>query len=602
MAQKLDVFKGKITSKSTPKEIDKTLTDLKAYLEKYEEADAAKVVEELKSGSSKGSHQDKILSKQFIKLYSKRTETLEDIAKSIKRMQEDLVDEQDTSIKKRGVVGTAKSKVVNGLKSSKSAVSTVADKAKSGFDMLGGLMSKLMDLKNLLPMILGGITSMISGALSGIASFLFGKLFKVIGWIGKVPLKIAGWLIKKIGKVGLAVAKMAFKAVKFIGGMIFKVGAKIAKFAVKGLGKLGDMLGNAWRKIKAKVKSAVNPKSKVSADAKAKADAKSKTGKQGKVASSNTKNQVQKAAKTKGNEKGWLEKGKEAIESVKKKIIPSLEKTGSKGIAKAVGKALGKVASKAFPIIGWGLLAYDAYSAAKKSDSLTSFGVNLLDEASGGLISMALGNTDGKSAGQYIESLIEGGIITDSNANNTSNSNSYSATAAVGASSVAGGVLNSPLMSMTNGALNSKDSSSVTVDEVQSVDNKGNPLGTAYDQFYNEYHNHKSFSYYNDKILKGEMTVQEAISALGSPVSPMVNSSTTIVNRKSEELKLVKDAAVAEAVSISSAMDKTVVSGVSGMMTGVAQTVTNVNMNVGNMDPNRAITLNGNKAQGDYQG
>lgn len=597
MARKLDVFKGKITSKSTPKEIDKTLTDLKAYLEKYEETDAAKVVDELKSGSSKGSHQDKILSKQFIKLYSKRTETLESIAKSIKKMQEDLVDEQDTSIKKRGIVGTAKSKVVGGLKATKNAISTVADKAKSGFDMLGGLMSKLMNLKNLLPMILGGITSMIAGALSGIASFLFGKLFKVIGWIGKVPLKIAGWLIKKVGKVGLAVVKMAFKAVKFIGGMIFKVGSKIAKFALKGLAKLGDMLGNAWRKIKAKVKSAISPKSK--ADPKAKAKAEAKTGKQ---ASNNTKNQVQKAAKSKGNEKGWLQKGKEAIESVKKKIIPSLEKTGSKGIAKAVGKALGKVASKAFPIIGWGLLAYDAYSAAKKSDSLTSFGVNLLDEASGGLISMALGNTDGKSAGQYIESLIEGGISTDANANNTSNSSSYSATAAVGASSVAGGVLNSPLMSMTNGALTSKDSSGVTVGEVQSVDNKGNPLGPAYDQFYNEYHNHKIFSYYNDKILKGEMTVQEAISALGSPVSPMVNSSTTIVNRKTEELKMVKDAAVAEAVTISSAMDKTVVSGVSGMMTGVAQTVTNVHMNVGNMDPNRAITLNGNKAQGDYQG
>lgn len=597
MARKLDVFKGKITSKSTPKEIDKTLADLKAYLEKYEEKDAAKVVDELKSGSSKGSHQDKILSKQFIKLYSKRTETLENIAKSIKKMQEDLVDEQDTSIKKRGIIGTAKSKVVGGLKATKNAISTVADKAKSGFDMLGGLMSKLMDLKNLLPMILGGITSMIAGALSGIASFLFGKLFKVIGWIGKIPLKIAGWLIKKVGKVGLTVVKMAFKAVKFIGGMIFKVGSKIAKFALKGLAKLGDMLGNAWRKIKAKVKSAISPKSK--ADPKAKADAKSKTGKQ---ASNNTKNQVQKAAKSKGNEKGWLQKGKEAIESVKKKIIPSLEKTGSKGIAKAVGKALGKVASKAFPIIGWGLLAYDAYSAAKKSDSLTSFGVNLLDEASGGLISMALGNTDGKSAGQYIESLIEGGISTDANANNTSNNSSYSATAAVSASSVAGGVLNSPLMSMTNGALTSKDSSGVTVGEVQSVDNKGNPLGPAYDQFYNEYHNHKSFSYYNDKILKGEMTVQEAISALGSPVSPMVNSSTTIVNRKTEELKMVKDAAVAEAVTISSAMDKTVVSGVSGMMTGVAQTVTNVHMNVGNMDPNRAITLNGNKAQGDYQG
>ena len=598
MAQKLDTFKGKITSKSSPKEINKTLTELQAYLEKYEEKDAAKVVDELKSGSSKGSHQDKILSKQFIKLYARRTDTLERIAKSIKRMQEDLIDEQDTSIKKRGIVGKAKSKLVGGLQATKNAISTVKDKAKSGFDMLQSMMSNMLNLKNLLPMILGGITSMIAGVVGGLVSKLVSKVLKVVGWIGKLPFKIAGWLIKKVAKVGVAVGKMAFKAVKFIGGMIFKVGSKIAKFALKGLAKLGDMLGDAWRKIKAKVKSAVSPKSKASADAKAK-EAKTKTGKQ---ASNNTKSQVQKAAKSKGNEKGWLQKGKEAIESVKKKIIPSLEKTGSKGIAKAVSGALGKVASKAFPIIGWGLLAYDAYSAAKKSDSLTSFGVNLLDEASGGLISLALGNTDGKSAGQYIESLIEGGISTDSNANNTSNSSSYSATAAVGASSVASGVLNSPLMSMTNSALTKPDSSGVTVGEVQMLDNKGNPLGPMYDRFYNEYHNHKSFSYYNNKIMKGEMTVQEAINALGSPVSPMVNSSTTIVNRKSEELRIVKESAVAEAVKISSMMDKTVISGVSGMVSGVAQSVTEVNMNVGDTDPNRAITLNGNKAAGGYQG
>lgn len=598
MAQKLDTFKGKITSKSSPKEINKTLTELQAYLEKYEEKDAAKVVDELKSGSSKGSHQDKILSKQFIKLYARRTDTLERIAKSIKRMQEDLIDEQDTSIKKRGIVGKAKSKLVGGLQATKNAISTVKDKAKSGFDMLQSMMSNMLNLKNLLPMILGGITSMISGVVGGLVSKVVGKVLKVVGWIGKLPFKIAGWLIKKVAKVGVAVGKMAFKAVKFIGGMIFKVGSKIAKFALKGLAKLGDMLGDAWRKIKAKVKSAVSPKSKASADAKAK-EAKTKTGKQ---ASNNTKSQVQKAAKSKGNEKGWLQKGKEAIESVKKKIIPSLEKTGSKGIAKAVSGALGKVASKAFPIIGWGLLAYDAYSAAKKSDSLTSFGVNLLDEASGGLISLALGNTDGKSAGQYIESLIEGGISTDSNSNNTSNSSSYSATAAVGASSVAGGVLNSPLMSMTNSALTKPDSSGVSVGQVQMLDNNGKPLSPEYDRFYNEYHNHKSFNYYNNKIMKGEMTVQEAINALGSPVSPMVNSSTSIVNRKSEELRIVKESAVAEAVKISSMMDKTVISGVSGMVSGVAQSVTEVNMNVGDVDPNRAITLNGNKAAGSYQG
>lgn len=596
MAQKLDTFKSKITSKSSPKEINKTLTELQAYLEKYEEKDAAKVVDELKSGSSKGSHQDKILSKQFIKLYARRTDTLERIAKSIKRMQEDLIDEQDTSIKKRGIIGKAKSKVIGGLQATKNAISTVKDKAKSGFDMLQGLMSNMLNLKNLLPMILGGITSMISGVVGGLISTVVGKVLKVVGWIGKIPFKIAGWLIKKVAKVGVAVGKMAFKAVKFIGGMIFKVGSKIAKFALKGLAKLGDMLGDAWRKIKAKVQSAVKPKSKAP-EPKAKADA--KTGKQ---ASNNAKSQVQKAAKSKGNEKGWLQKGKEAIESVKKKIIPSLEKTGSKGIAKAVSGALGKVASKAFPIIGWGLLAYDAYSAAKKSDSLTSFGVNLLDEASGGLISLALGNTDGKSAGQYIESLIESGISTDSNANNTSNSSSYSATAAAGASSIAGGVLNSPLMSMTNGALMSSDNSGVSVGQVQMLDNNGKPLSPEYDRFYNEYHNHKSFSYYNDKIMKGEMTVQEAINALGSPVSPMVNSSTTIVNRKSEELRIVKESAVAEAVKISSMMDKTVISGVSGMVSGVAQSVTEVNMNIGDTDPNRAITLNGNKAAGGYQG
>ena len=596
MAQKLDTFKGKITSKSTPKEIDKTLTDLKAYLEKYEEKDAAKVVDELKSGSSKGSHQDKILSKQFIKLYARRTDTLERIAKSIKRMQEDLIDEQDTSIKKRGIVGKAKSKLVGGLQATKNAISTVKDKAKSGFDMLQSMMSNMLNLKNLLPMILGGITSMISGVVGGLVSKVIGKVLKVVGWIGKIPFKIAGWLIKKVAKVGIAMGKMAFKAIKFIGGMIFKVGSKIAKFALKGLGKLGDMLGDAWRKIKAKVQSAVKPKSKAPEP---KADAKSKAGKQ---ASNNTKSQVQKAAKSKGNEKGWLQKGKEAIESVKKKIIPSLEKTGSKGIAKAVSGALGKVASKAFPIIGWGLLAYDAYSAAKKSDSLTSFGVNLLDEASGGLISLALGNTDGKSAGQYIESLIESGISTDSNANNTSNASSYSATAAAGASSIAGGVLNSPLMSMTNSALTKPDSSGVSVGEVQMLDNNGKPLSPDYDRFYNEYHNHKSFSYYNNKIMKGEMTVQEAINALGSPVSPMVNSSTNIVNRKSEELRIVKESAVAEAVKISSMMDKTVISGVSGMVSGVAQSVTEVNMNVGDTDPNRAIRLDGNKAAGSYQG
>ena len=55
-------------------------------------------------------------------------------------------------------------------------------------------------------------------------------------------------------------------------------------------------------------------------------------------------------------------------------------------------------------------------------------------------------------------------------------------------------------------------------------------------------------------------------------------------------------------MKISSMMDKTVVNGMSGVISGVSQSVTEVNMNVGNQDPNRAIRLNGNQAQGDYQG
>lgn len=581
MSQKLDTFKGKITAKSTPQEISKTLSSLQEYLEKYEEKDASKVIEQLKTNT--GSHQDKLLSKQFIKLYSKRTEVLKDIAKSVKRMQEDLIDEQDTSIKKRGIIGKAKSKVVGGLRKTKNAISTVADKAKSGLDFIGDIFSKLSDLKSLIPMIIGGIASFITGIAGAIASFVLLKVLKVAKWIFKLPFKIAKFVIKNVAKLGKFVVKIAFKAVKFIGGMVVKLGVKLAKFTAKGLAKLREWLSNAWGKIKSKISSKA---SKVTNTVK---NAASKV-------SNTVKNQVQKLAKPKGDEKSWLKKGKEAIEGIKKKVIPSLEKAGSKGVAKAVGKALGKIASKAFPIIGWGLLAYDAYNASKKSDSLTSFGVNLLDEASGGLISLALGDTKGKDAGHYIEDLISGDEKPRGDQAGPVNGSNI---ASSGTSSSGSSVNASNLTSDMNRILNYKDSTSSN--NVTNVNNLKNS-SSEYSSFYNNYNNNKNFSYYNEKVLNGDMTVQEAIEALSSPVQPLVNSTTNIENSKYEELKMVKDAAVAESTQIAAQMSKAVLNGSSNMISTVQQSNTEYNMNFGDMNPNNKFLNNGNQAPGSYQG
>lgn len=585
MSQKLDTFKGKITAKSTPQEISKTLSSLQEYLERYEEKDASKVIEQLKTNT--GSHQDKLLSKQFIKLYSKRTEVLKDIAKSIKKMQEDLIDEQDTSIKKRGIVGKAKSKVVGGLRKAKHAMSTVADKAKSGMDFIGDIFSKLSDLKSLIPMIIGSIASFITGIAGAIASFVLLSVLGVAKWIFKLPFKIAKFVVKAVFKLGKVVTKIAFKAVKFIGGMVVKLGVKLAKFAAKGLAKLRELLGNAWGKIKNKISTKA---SKVTNTVK---NAASKV-------SNTVKNQVQKIAKPKGDEKSWLKKGKEAIEGIKKKVIPSLEKAGSKGVAKAVGKALGKIASKAFPIIGWGLLAYDAYNASKKSDSLTSFGVNLLDEASGGLISLALGDTKGKDAGHYIEDLISGD---EKPRGDQAGPNNPIGSSSSNPSNSTGSGVNTPGLSNASNQISKilESSDELTKVNPNAVENLRSSE-QKYSMFYNNYSNNKNFSYYNEKVLKGDMTVDQAIEAMGNPVEPLIDMSTNIENSKYEELKMVKDAAVAESTQIAAQMSKAVLNGSSNMISTVQQSNTEYNMNFGDMNPNNKFLNNGNQAPGSYQG
>lgn len=583
MPQKLEEFKGKITSNSSPAEVAKTLSRLQEYLEKYEEHDAAKIVEDLKSNKSSGSHQDKLLTKQFVKLYAKRTEALQDIAKSVKRIQEDFVDEQDTRIKKRSLASRAKSKVVKGLNATKRAITTVKDKAQSGFDFITGMVSKFMSLKNLIPMIIGGITSVITGAVSMVLGALTSIVFGLFGWLIKIPLMLAGFIAKTVGKI---VGRVALSAAAFVGGLLFKIGRKFAAFTIAGLKKLGDFLGEAWNKIKQTVSSKVSSKS-------AKEPKSAKSSKSSSLKSSGSS----KTIKSKNSE-SWFKKGKEAIQSIKSKVIPKLERSGAKGVAKAVGKALTKVATKAIPIIGWGLLAYDAYHAAKKSDSLVSFGVNLLDEASGGLISLALGDTGGKSAGHYIEQMISD----DSSSTNQNKQESQNSEAAKIASGISSAVLANPtkgLEAVRSAVQDIKNKrSSVTVNEMKSTKTS---ISSNYNSFVNQYHSHKSFDYWNSRILQGDVTVEEAMNALEGTVSPNITN-TSFASTKIEEYKMIKDQAVAEAVQVAATLDKHVVNGVSGMVTQVASYSNETNINIGNADPSRVYLHRGNQQLGSYQG
>lgn len=585
--RKLDTFKGKIdVTKDSKASIDKVLSNLQDYLKNYEETDAAEIVEQLKTVDKNASHQDKLLSQNFLKAYQTRTETLDRIEKSIKKIKEDLIDEQDTKYRP-GFFSRAKNKITKAARKTINVGKSIKEKAEGTWDFISGLFSKLMNLRNLVPMLIAGAVSFVVGGVKKIAKGLVSMAFSVIKWTGILAFKVAKFVVKTaIGGLKF-VGKLLWGSLKFVSGMVKSAGSWIIKIASMGLSKIGGLLSSLWKSIKEKV----SPKAKTPGDKNA------STSNSRDAKSTNDSRKRNSKINGKGEDKGWFKKSKEALDSVKKKILPMLESKGLSKVAKAVGSSLLKLTTRAVPFLGWGLLAYDAYTAAKKSDSLTSFGVNLLDEISGGLISASLGDTGDKSAGQYIEALTM-----------ESNNSNSSVTSAV--SSVTG-IATSVSKSSLDIASSSKYSYPAVVDAIPdnstriAIDGTEVPGDTTvaeFDSFYNKFHNHKHFQWYYNKLLSGEMTLQQATQAITQNIQPSVSNSINITNNRTQELQAAKDQAVAEAVRMAINLDKQVVSHTANMVHHVAVKTHQSTVVAGDINPNHAIRHTGNRGAGDTQG
>ena len=579
MAQKLDTFKGKITSKSTPKEITKTLSSLQSYLEKYEEKEASAVIEQLKFNKS-GTHQDKVLSKQFIKLYSKRTEMLESIAKSVSKMQRDMIDEQDTSIKKIGI----RKKVGKVAKGAKSIANKIVEATKSAGNFISDLFSKLTDLKSLIPWIIGGITSTLTGLASKIALKILGGAKSILFWMIKIPLKIAKWIGGKIIKVlGKAFAKLGM----WMGGLMRKAGAKVASWVSKMVGKMGSAMGKVWSNLKnikvgktvAKAVTTVkNAGSKVA----------------GKVAG------VAKAvtAKIPKPVVSGIGKIKDSIKMISEKVPKVLSKIKLPGAGKAAGligktavSMLGKIASG----VGIAFLAYNAYTAYKKSNSAISFGINLLDEVSGGLIDALFGDKGGKSVGEYLESFINDKMEPPSSPevkNAQASANSQNA-----------GTGNSANSSGANNA-NSSTPEKITFSETKEVI-RDSTVSRQYLKLVEEYGDKMSpeqFDEYHHILSQDPSKITEIERRIKTD-SNLINAQTTnIQSIRNEELINIKNQAVQEASQIALNMNKTAVAGMAGTMMG-AQVMNQTNISIGQMhNPYTIYQPRGNLRPGATQG
>lgn len=428
MKRKLDKFKGAIDFKNdAPDKISKTLDELKTYLQDYSEDEAAKIVEDFKG--SRKTPEDKALSDKFLKSYNQRSSILAHIAKVLTKIQEDLIDEQDTKTKAGKASWISKVKEKLKPKENKQVQDLKKDPLKWLKDALtGSLMGALMSR------ILKPLKWLLAG-LFGVGKFGFKIVSKAIGAILKGALKVGGWIFKPVTDL---IKKSYDKT----------IGPKIKKFhedyktKVKNLndnfkGKLDSLKGNAKDKIsniKGKITSAKDKAyaniskffsgatnkvksnsliqsvaSKVSKGVKSVKDAGSKVASKAKSLASGISDQAKKQ---------WDKLGGK-VKSIGSKLTNFFKRNSGKGTSKVAGKlamrfpkALSKFASKFVPGLGLALLAFDVYAAAKKSNSIISFAVNLIDEMSGGLLSMGLtsiiSDFDGENLGDYVETLIKG--------------------------------------------------------------------------------------------------------------------------------------------------------------------------------------------------
>lgn len=586
--KKLDTFKGKISAKSSDSHIRKTLNDLQQYLENYEEHDAAEIVKRFRDKSQNPkSHKDQLADKQHTKAYIERTQVLENIYKTIKKIQEDMVDEQDTSIKKRpGFFSRSAAKVKNVTKAGANKI-----KDFNPIDTISNLFSGLMNWKNLLPSLLSGLVSMLSGTVTGISGFLIGMLTSCLRWMARGTFKAGGFLVRAVFKGTKIIGKFALKGAKFFGGVLKRASSIVVRLVSRGLSKIGGLLSDLWRSIKEKV----SPTSKRPGPGNSSSKVRIGKSSAGKAIKGARKPGTK--INSKSNSKSWPGKAKEAIESIKTKVIPSLKKRGLTKIAGVLGKAVVKLSTRAVPFLGWGLLAYDAYSAAKRSNSLMQFGVNLLDEATGGLISAAIGT---ENAGEYIESLTfseqtansidtNGTNITSSSPNSPSEQSSTLGNSTVGQDSID---LASSKMARVDGKIENIQNTNVT-----------NNTQSNLSEFYNKFKQYKNFSYYYSKVLQGEMTVDQATRALEQNIEPMTSKSIEINSIDAENIKQAQQQAVAEAVRISAAMDNQVIGFATSATKAVASTTINNSMiNIGDFNPNRRVRLDGNKGASVVQG
>lgn len=418
MAIKIDKFKGRLDFKNDSKDkISKTLSDLRDYLNKYGEDEAAAIVKQFEQS---GGNNDKAHI-EFKKLYEVRTNVLKGIAADIKRIQKDLIDEQGQKAKSGKASWKTKGKEVLGK--TKDIATKAKDKEKSLFDrikdaLFGNLLGALVG--KVLKAILKPLKWILAG-LFGIGKFGAKLVFKAVKGILFAGLKAGGWIFKKMtGVFSQLWTKFATPALT---GMADKIKSLSSSLLDKGkdlTGKGKDVAGSAATKVADFIKGAGSKVATFVADSKVQQSAiKGFDAVKGFAGSAATKVvEVGKGAA------GFMSKGikaswgilKDKVMSIGGKIVQAFSKKGGpaagSAIAKKMPSILGKFASKFIPGIGWALLAYDVYSAFKKSDGAISFAVNLIDEVTGGLLGMAVSASvtdfDGENLGAYISNLVKG--------------------------------------------------------------------------------------------------------------------------------------------------------------------------------------------------
>lgn len=546
---KLVKFEGTIDLKrDSSTKVSKTLDALKTYLAGFEETDAAKIIESFKGivASKTSSQQDKILSKKFLQEYKSRSKLLEEIASSIKKIQEDLVDEQDTTIHD---TKTKKSKELISKASVK--VKSVFNKAKqfNPLDLAKSLFNGLLELKNLLPRLLSGVVGVVSGFLLSGTRLVTKVVGKGLKLVTKLAFKGVGFVVKSVVKIGKFFGKVAIQALKSVGGWLLKIGKFIAKGVTKGLSSMGNMMKGLFNKIKSSIRpGSTSPKGQ---------EVKAKTLKPSKTTKLETSLSTTKKAPIPTESKGWISKISDSIKSIKSKVIPTLSRLGGKSagkIAAAIGKSVTKVTSKAIPIIGWGMLAYDAYNAVKKSDSLVSFGVNLLDEASGGIISAVVGNMNGApSLGHYVEALA--GMRNDIKIQSSDDS-SYSKTANSANSAIANGNI-----SAVPGA-NALDLAAKSIQRINQIKSENSVVLEAQNidvsNLTREFANNPNLQNVLQQIQQGSITVNQARTLLQSNNLNLqtVKKEVTISDGQTAIYQQIKDQAVFEAVQVAQKLDQ----------------------------------------------